>query len=62
MAKEISSGSGSSMKLSGGAATSGKSGPTGSGRSYPKGKGGGTGSTNWNPMKLPASTYGICGV
>jgi hypothetical protein len=37
-------------------------GPTGSSRSYPKGKGNGVSSSGWNPQKLPASTYGICGV
>jgi hypothetical protein len=37
------------------------SGPTGSARTYPKGKGSAH-NTDWNPMKKPASTYGICGV
>jgi hypothetical protein len=41
---------------------SGSSGPTGSSRSYPKGKGGGHMRTDWNPQKVKASTYGICGV
>lgn len=59
--KVESSSSGSNMKLTGGAATSGSSGPTGSARTYPKGKGD-THNTNWNPMKMKASTYGICGV
>jgi hypothetical protein len=36
-------------------------GPTGSSRLYPKGKGNHF-RTDWNPQKLPASTYGICGV
>jgi hypothetical protein len=39
-----------------------KSGPTGSSRHYPKGKGNGMSTSGWNPQKLPASTYGICGV
>lgn len=47
----------------GGSSTgSGGTGPTGSSRSYPKGKGNGVSSSGWNPQKLPASTYGICGV
>lgn len=36
-------------------------GPTGSSRSYPKGKGS-VHNTNWNPMKMKGSTYGIGGV
>lgn len=57
---ESATGSASSMKVSGGASNSGNSGPTGSARSYPKGKS--IRSTDWNPEKKPASTYGICGV
>lgn len=45
----------------GGANTSSASGPTGSSRSYPKGKGDHL-RNDFNPMKCPASTYGICGV
>ena len=55
-----SSGSGSSMKASGGGDSGANNGPTGSARSYPKGKGG-SHNTNWNPMKLPASTYAVKG-
>jgi hypothetical protein len=59
--KVESTSSGSSMKMSGGASSSGSSGPTGSARTYPKGKGSAH-NTDWNPMKTKASTYGVCGV
>jgi hypothetical protein len=59
--KVESSSSGSNFKVSGGASNSGSSGPTGSTRTYPKGKGSAH-NTNWNPQKMKASTYGICGV
>jgi hypothetical protein len=36
-------------------------GPTGSAREYPKGKGV-KHNTDWNPQKMPASTYAINGV
>lgn len=45
----------------GGSSGSGNTGPTGSARQYPKGKGTNMRS-DFNPMKKPASTYGICGV
>lgn len=47
-------------KAGGSGSTSG-TGPTGSSRSYPKGKGHHY-STDWNPQKCKASTYGIDGV
>jgi len=59
--KVTSTGSGSDMKMTGGGDSGGSNGPTGSARSYPKGRGS-EHKTDWNPMKKPASTYGICGV
>ena len=38
------------------------SGPTGSSRHYPKKLGFHPTNTDWNPMELEPSTYGICGV
>jgi hypothetical protein len=52
--------SGASMKASGGGSGGEKSGPTGSSRSYPKGKS--VRSTDWNPEKCGASTFGVNGV
>jgi hypothetical protein len=63
--KGASESSGSAMHMRGGAANrDGDSGPTGSARNYPKKAPGSThpDKTDWNPMKKPASTYGICGV
>jgi hypothetical protein len=48
------------QRAKGGGDSGANNGPTGSARSYPKGKGD-THNTNWNPMKLPASTYGVNG-
>jgi hypothetical protein len=45
----------------GSSGSSGGTGPTGSSRTYPKGKGHSF-KTDWNPQKIKASTYGICGV
>lgn len=58
--KVESTGSGSSMKATGGCDSGQNNGPTGSGRFYPKGKGS-TQRTDWNPMKKPASTYAVGG-
>jgi hypothetical protein len=52
--------SGSSMHVSGGSSSGSNNGPTGSSRDYPKGKS--IRSTEFNPMKCCASTYGINGV
>jgi hypothetical protein len=52
--------SGSAQKVSGGGDSGGNNGPTGSARSYPKGRGS-EHRTDWNPMKKPASTYGVKG-
>jgi hypothetical protein len=49
------------MISAGGSGSSGGTGPTGSKRDYPKGKGV-KHDTDWNPQKMPASTYGINGV
>jgi len=52
--------SSSSMHVSGGSSSGSNNGPTGSARDYPKGKT--IRSTDFNPMKCAASTYGVCGV
>ena len=57
---ESATGSASSMKASAGGSGGENSGPTGSSRHYPKGKS--IRSTDWNPIKKAASTFGICGV
>ena len=54
----------SSLEMTkGGGSSGGNSGPTGSSRDYAKkGKEGAEPRMkNWNPMKMEASTYGICG-
>jgi hypothetical protein len=58
--KMVSSGSGQAQKASGGGSGGENSGPTGSSRHYPKGKS--IRSTDWNPEKCKASTFGINGV
>jgi hypothetical protein len=58
--KHDTTSSGASMKASGGGDSGENCGPTGSSRHYPKGKS--VRRTDWNPIKKPASTYGINGV
>lgn len=58
MTKEIASSTLGSTIHGGGKSTSG---PTGSAISYPKNSANKF-STNWNPQKTPASTYGINGI
>lgn len=62
--KEVHEEGGEHFRMTGGGQSGENSGPTGSSRSYPK-----RGRemaivhhTDWNPMLLEPSTYGICGV
>lgn len=61
--KEVHEEGGEHFKVSGGGVGGENSGPTGSSRHYPK-RGREMAivhDTHWNPMHMPASTYGICG-